>query len=458
MTINNMSGSTFGDKFKIHTFGESYSRAVGVVIDNVKPGIEISGKIIQKELFRRRPGQSRFTTQRKEKDRIEILSGIFNGKTTGAPICVIVRNKAKVGSAYEEMKDLFRPGHADFTYFKKYQIRDYRGGGRASARETVSRVIAGAIAKKLLEERGIKIIGFTRRVDGIICKKVDYDYIEKNPFRCCDKAAAKKIEKVIKNAVKNKDSVGGIVEVHIKNAPAGLGEPVFDKLNAELAKAVISIGAVKGVEFGSGFSVVKKFGSENNDQIGKFGFLTNNAGGILGGISTGQDIIIRAAVKPTSPVGKKQNTIDIFGREKIIRISGNHDPCICSRIIPVIESMCAIVLYDFLLKQKDIAMASEGDLEDLRKAIDDIDENILFSLKNRENIVKLITKYKKLNKMPIRDRKREKELLAGVVKISGIIGLNSNYTRGIFQFILKNSKEIQRQYYGDEKSKSKRHF
>jgi chorismate synthase len=453
-----MSGSTFGDKFKIHTFGESYSRALGVLIDNIKPGIKISRKIIQKELFRRRPRQSRFTTQRKEKDRIEILSGIFSGKTTGAPICIIVRNKSKVNGAYKKMKNLFRPGHADFTYFKKYQIRDYRGGGRASARETISRVIAGAIAKKLLEERGIKITGFTRSIAGVTCRKVDYNFIEKNPFRCCDKTTASRIKEVVGRAIKNRDSVGGIVEVHIKNISTGLGEPVFEKLDAELAKAIVSIGAVKGVEFGSGFSSTKKFGSENNDQINKSGFITNNAGGILGGISTGQDIIIRAAVKPTSSIGKKQKTIDIFGEEKTIRITGNHDPCICPRIVPVIEAMCAIVLYDFLLKQKDIAMNDEGDLEKLRKALDDIDENVLFSLKNREGIVKLISRYKKLNKIPIYDRKREKELFAGLAKVSKTIGLNKNFTRRIFQFILNNAKKIQRRCYVDEIFEPKRYF
>ena len=224
-----MSGNSIGDKFKIHTFGESYSKAVGVIIDNVKPEIEISKKLIEKELFRRRPGQSKFTTQRREKDKIEILSGIFNGKTTGTPICIIVRNKSKVSRNYEKIKDLFRPGHADFTYFKKYQIRDYRGGGRSSARETISRVIAGAIAKKFLKEKSIEIIGFTRSVYNIVCNEVDYDYIEKNPLRCCDKKCAKKIEALIKSVMKKKDSVGGIVEIHIKNVPLGLGEPVFDK-------------------------------------------------------------------------------------------------------------------------------------------------------------------------------------------------------------------------------------
>lgn len=347
-----MAGNSFGQIFRITTFGESYGRAVGVIIDGCPAGLEINENDIQKELDRRKPGQSKVTTQRKEEDKAEILSGVFEGKTTGMPIALIVYNKEVDSSKYESIKDLFRPGHADFTYFKKYGIRDWRGGGRASARETIARVAAGAVAKNILELERIRIIGYVKEIAGIKIKEIDYTQIEKNIVRCPDAKVSKKMEKAILNAQKAGDSVGGIIEITAKNVPPGLGEPVFDKLSADLAKALMSIGAVKGIEFGAGFNLAKMRGSEANDQITKKGFLTNYSGGILGGISTSQDIIIRIAIKPTSSIAKEQKTISIDGKESKIRIFGRHDPCICPRIVPVAEAMMALVLADHLLRQR----------------------------------------------------------------------------------------------------------
>tara|TARA_Y100000310_G_scaffold345709_1_gene468612 strand:+ start:15042 stop:16112 length:1071 start_codon:yes stop_codon:yes gene_type:complete len=351
-----MTGSEFGKNFKIITFGESHGAGIGVVIDGVKPGLKISVKDIQKELDRRRPGQSRITTQRKEPDAVEIISGIFEGKTLGSPICLLIRNKDYRSKDYTEIKKLFRPGHAGYTYLKKYGIRDYRGGGRSSGRETAARVAAGAIAKKQLAKKRIKIIGHVKEIAGIEAKKFDEKEIEKNSVRCADKITAKKMEKAIINAIKKKDSVGGIVEVIVKGVPIGLGEPVFSKLDAELANALMSIGAVKGFEIGKGFESAKMKGSEFNDEIrkvkGKVKFLSNNAGGILGGISNGDDIIVRIAIKPTASISQKQKTIDKDLKNTFIETKGRHDPCICPRVVPVAEAMVALVLQDMLQIQK----------------------------------------------------------------------------------------------------------
>jgi len=351
-----MDGNSFGKFFKIVSFGESHGKAVGVVIDGVKPGIKLTQGEIQKELDKRKPGQSRVSTARSEADKIEILSGVFEGKTLGTPICLLVWNKDIDSSKYEKIRNLFRPGHADFTYWKKFEIRDFRGGGRASARETIARVAAAAVAKKMLAKKGIKVIGYTLEVAGIKAKKINFKEIEKNPVKCPDASAAKKMEKAILDAKKEGDSVGGIVEVIATGVPAGLGEPVFGKLDAEIAKALMGIPAVKGVEIGAGFAAAKKKGSENNDEIravnGKIKFKSNNAGGILGGISTGQEIIARIAVKPTSSISIEQKTINEDLENAKIRVEGRHDPCICPRAVPVAEAMLALVLADALIAQE----------------------------------------------------------------------------------------------------------
>ena len=346
-----MSGSSFGNLFRITTFGESHGGAVGVVVDGVTPGVELCEADVQTQLDRRKPGQSSVTTPRSEPDTVQIRSGLFEGKTTGTPILMILFNKDADPSQYENIKNVFRPGHADYTYHKKYGIRDYRGSGRASGRETAGRVAAGAVARKLLARRGVDIVAYTWRAAGIQCETVDPNEIERNPMRACDPAAAAEMVKAVEGARDRGDSVGGIIECRITGVPTGLGEPVFDKLDADLAKGVLSIGATKGIEFGTGFAAADMTGSQHNDPITPDGFATNHAGGILGGISTGADIVFRVVVKPTSSISSQQHTIDASGRETTIQIKGRHDPCICPRIVPVIEAMAAIVLEDHCKRQ-----------------------------------------------------------------------------------------------------------
>lgn len=351
-----MPGNTFGKIFRITTWGESHGKATGVVVDGCPPKFALSEKDIQKEVDRRRPKQgSKISTTRREEDQVEILSGVFEGKTTGTPISMIVWNKDTRSQDYSKIKNLYRPGHADYTYDLKYGICDYRGGGRASGRETLSRVMAGAIAKKILKEQTkTEIFGHTVQIGNLFAKKFVKAEIEKNEVRCADPLAAKNMQKLIEKIRFNEgDSIGAIIEIVIKNPPKGLGEPVFDKLDGELAKAMMSIGAIKGVEIGAGFKVATMKGTENDDQIEKKGdkvhFLSNNSGGILGGISTGEDIIIRLAVKPVPSVSKKLKTIDKSGKNTTIQTLGRHDCCLAPRIIPVAEAMAALVLVDFYL-------------------------------------------------------------------------------------------------------------
>ncbi|MBE9914143.1 chorismate synthase [Paenibacillus donghaensis] len=346
-----MSGSTFGERFKMTTFGESHGEAVGVIIEGVTPGIELNEEYIQIQMDRRKPGQSSVTTSRKEYDRIRILSGVFEGRTTGTSLSIILNNTDMRPSAYDDIKFMFRPGHADYSYIKKYGLRDYRGSGRASGRETAARVAAGAVARKLLEQRGVSVVSYTTEIDGIRCTTFDPDAIERNPVRACDLAAADKMIERIEKLAAEGDSCGGIVECRISGIAAGLGEPVFDKLDAELAKAMLSIGAIKGIEFGAGFRAASMLGSEHNDQMDEMGFRTNHAGGILGGISTGADILFRVVVKPTSSISIPQRTIDMDGNERNITTVGRHDPCICPRVVPVIEAMACIVIEDHYKRQ-----------------------------------------------------------------------------------------------------------
>ena len=350
--VNNMTGNVFGEQLKIMTWGESHGPALGVVIDGCPSGLCIDEADIQKELDRRKPGQNKIVSQRKEDDKVEILSGVFEGKTTGTPISLIVWNKDADSSKYEKIKDFFRPGHADFSFLKKFGIRDHKGGGRSSGRETVSRVCGGGVAKKIIDKAGIKIYAYAKQIGDVICDKIDLDEIENNNVRCADKGAAQKMEKLILDVKKQRDSIGGIVEILVKRCPVGLGDPVFDKLEADLAKALMSIGAVKGVEFGKGFGVAELRGSENNDEMDADGFKSNRSGGVLGGISTGEDIVIRIAVKPTPSISKEQKTIDVDGNEVGIKIEGRHDPCIVPRLIPVAENMVALVLADKILIQE----------------------------------------------------------------------------------------------------------
>jgi len=351
-----MSGSVYGKLFRVSTWGESHGPGIGVVIDGCPAGLKLNSGDIQKFLDRRKPGQSRYTTQRKESDEVEILSGVMEGLTTGAPISLLIRNSNQRSGDYDALADLYRPGHADYTYSVKYGVRDHRGGGRSSGRETIGRVAAGAVAAKLLAELGIQVTAFAKAIGPVTLHEDEYDFsqIEKNPFRMPDSVHIRQVEDYLQEVSAARDSVGGIIECRADGCPAGLGDPVFDKLDAELAKAVMSIGAVKGVEIGDGFSCASATGFTDNDMFrsgenGKVIKATNHAGGILGGISDGSCIILRAAVKPTPSIAREQNTVTKDGEETTISIKGRHDPIIVPRAVVVVESMVSIVLADALL-------------------------------------------------------------------------------------------------------------
>lgn len=350
-----MAGNTFGKLFKITTFGESHGEAIGGIIDGCPSGVSLDFEAIQKELERRKPGQSAIVTQRKEDDKVEFLSGIFEGKTTGTPIGFIVRNTNQKSEDYSHIKDVYRPSHADYVYEKKYGVRDYRGGGRSSARETISRVVGGAIAKQIIP--GVKINAFVSSVGEIFIDKpyqaLDFKLTETNAVRCPDVATAVKMEEYIKQIRKEGDTVGGTITCVIQNVPAGLGEPVFDKLHAELGKAMLSINAVKGFEYGSGFCGAKMRGSEHNDLFNPDGTTKSNlSGGIQGGISNGMDIYFRVAFKPVATIMQMQETIDNKGNSVQMHGKGRHDPCVVPRAVPIIEAMTALVIADALLLSK----------------------------------------------------------------------------------------------------------
>jgi chorismate synthase len=344
--------SSFGRLFVVTTFGESHGPAVGVVVDGMPPGIRVEAADVQRELDRRRPGQSALTTQRSEADKVEILSGLFEGVTLGTPVAMVVRNTDARSTDYEALKDVFRPGHADYVYWEKYGVRDHRGGGRASGRETVGRVAAGALAKAGLATVGVAIAGGTVQVGEVRAEARDWSQVEKNPVRCPDAAAAEKMAERIARARDGKDSVGGVVEVVANGVPAGWGDPTMSKLDAALGAAMLSIPATKGVEIGGGFAMSERSGSETNDVFDGGRFLTNFAGGIAGGISNGAPLVVRVAVRPATSIGKAQTAATRGGGTTTIEIGGRHDPCICPRVVPVAESMMAIVLADAWLRQR----------------------------------------------------------------------------------------------------------
>jgi len=351
-----MAGSTFGTIFKLTTFGESHGAAIGGVIDGVPSGMTISIERVQEELDRRKPGQSAIVTQRKESDTVEFLSGFFEGKTTGTPIGFIIRNEDHKSEDYSEMKDVYRPSHADYTYQEKYGIRDYRGGGRSSARETACRVVAGSIAKQILNTFNIEFSTYVDQIGSIRLNDptfFHYDAIESNPVRCPDGEKAKEMEALIREVRSEGDTIGGCIRCMVVNVPKGLGEPVFDKLHAELGKAMLSINAVKGVEFGSGFSAIEIRGSAHNDIFNVNGSTrTNSSGGIQGGISNGMPIDFRVAFKPVATIAQEQETITVSGEESVVQGKGRHDACVVPRAVPIVESMAAVVLLDMLLRQQ----------------------------------------------------------------------------------------------------------
>jgi chorismate synthase len=348
-----VSGNSIGRLFTVTSFGESHGPALGCVVDGCPPGLSLSEADLQADVERRRPGTSQYTTQRKESDTVEILSGVFEGKTTGTPIGLLVRNEDQRSRDYEKIKDRFRPGHADYTYQQKYGVRDYRGGGRSSARETVMRVAAGAIARKYLRERlGLRIQGYLAQMGSLVLDPVALDTVYDNPFFCPDPSRVAELEQLIWKIRGEGDSIGAKVTVLASGVPPGLGEPVFGRLDADLAAAMMSINAVKGVEIGAGFASVAQRGSEHRDELTPAGFLSNHAGGILGGISSGQEILVNLAVKPTSSISVPGRTIDLHGQATEISTTGRHDPCVGLRATPIAEAMMALVLMDHYLRHR----------------------------------------------------------------------------------------------------------
>jgi len=350
-----MSGNSFGKLFTLTTFGESHGPAIGGIVDGCPPGLALSAEDLQVDLDRRKPGTSRHTTQRKEADQVKILSGVFEGKTTGCPIGLLIENTDQRSKDYGKIKDQFRPGHADYTYQKKYGIRDYRGGGRSSARETAIRVAAGGIAKKYLKERyGVQIRGYLAELGPIKAnpKHFDWEEINRNSFFCPDAEKVPELENYMDELRKKGNSIGARVTVVASGVPAGLGEPIFDRLDAEIAHAMMSINAVKGIEIGAGFASIEQKGTEHRDEMTPAGFLSNQAGGILGGISTGQDIIVSIAMKPTSSLRLAGQSIDIHGESTEVITTGRHDPCVGIRATPIAEAMLAIVLMDHVLRHR----------------------------------------------------------------------------------------------------------
>lgn len=354
-------GNTFGHLFRITTFGESHGGAVGVVIDGCPPRVPITVEEIRFELDRRRPGQSKLVTQRRESDRVHILSGVFEGQTLGTPICLLVWNEDARPEAYADFKDLYRPSHADYTYDARYGIRDWRGGGRSSARETVGRVAAGAVAKKILRQLGVEIVGWVEKIHTLRVQidpnTVTLEQVEANPVRCPDPLAAEAMARAIEQARKEGDSLGGVVGCVARGVPAGWGDPVFDKLDADLAKAMLSIPAAKGFEVGSGFAGTDLTGSQHNDPFyvdadGRVRTHTNHSGGVQGGISNGENILIRVAFKPTATIMMPQETVDIHRQPAVLKAKGRHDPCVLPRAVPIVEAMMALVLVDHYLRTR----------------------------------------------------------------------------------------------------------
>ncbi|MGB4246569.1 MAG: chorismate synthase [Pseudohongiellaceae bacterium] len=348
-----MSGNTIGKLFTVTSFGESHGPALGCIVDGCPPGMQLSEEDLQRDLDRRKPGTSRFTTQRQEGDQVRILSGVFEGRTTGTPIGLLIENTDQRSKDYSKIKDQFRPAHADYTYQQKYGIRDYRGGGRSSARETAMRVAAGGIAKKYLaEQHGVLIRGYMSQLGPIRIQAFDWDEVDRNPFFCPDAARVAEMEAYMAALNKEGNSIGARINVVASGVPVGLGEPIFDRLDADLAHALMSINAVKGVEIGAGFAAVEQKGTEHRDEMTPAGFLSNNAGGVLGGISSGQDILASIALKPTSSLRIPGRSIDVHGNPIEVVTTGRHDPCVGIRATPIAEAMMAIVLMDHLLRHR----------------------------------------------------------------------------------------------------------
>jgi chorismate synthase len=422
----------------ITTFGESHGPAIGVVLEDIIPGMEFPLEQIQNELNKRRPGKGKFSSPRKEEDKVQVISGVLDGITTGMPICLLVYNKDVREQDYEMIKDIFRPGHADFCYYKKFKIYDYRGGGRASGRETISRVAAAAIVSDLIKPIEIQL--YPVQIGNLEASRKDLSF--QNELKWPDSSNYDQLIDFLDH-VKNKgDSVGGIIHCTISKIPSGLGDPVFEKLDANLAKAVLSIGSVKGIEFGDGFELAKSIGSETNDSISPTGFKSNHAGGISGGISTGQNVEFRFVVKPTPSIKVKQTTVNIKNEKVELELNGRFDTCIIPRIIPVAKAMITLVLADAISYQKQIN-GKEQSLVDYREVIDKLDEDLLILLKRRMKVAELIGKLKAQDQIQIEDLDREKKLLEAIRSKAASLGLSETFINKIWKLFIEEAKRIQ---------------
>lgn len=437
-----MRGNSWARYLGFTTFGESHGKAIGIVIEDVRPNIEFPFDEIRQELARRRPGKGKFSSSRDEKDELVVISGVFEGKTTGMPICLLVYNNDATPKDYEAIKDVFRPGHADNAWFKKFKIYDYRGGGRASGRETISRVIASGLVNHLIEP--IQIICYPVRIGVIEAVEIDESFVKENELSWPCRSTYQQLDEYLERVKKEGDSVGGIVQVYIRNVRAGLGDPVFEKLDGNIAKALISIGGVKGIEFGDGFKLGGMLGSQANDEVlanGEKDRITK-AGGIFGGVTSGDAISLRFVVKPTPSISIPQNTINKDNQPVKLELKGRFDTCLVQRIIPVVEAMIKLVLSDAVAYQKLIEGEEVG-LDDLREAIDKIDEEILICIARRKRIVSKIGKIKKDLQLPIRQADRERELLDRLKKIGDELSLSEELIRSIWSSILEDSRKMQ---------------
>jgi chorismate synthase len=422
------------------TFGESHGPAMGLVIEDVKPGIVFPEKEINLALLKRKGNKNFTSTSRNEPDEIKILSGVFKGKTTGMPICILIYNKDVNSNDYKNIENIFRPGHADFSYFNKFKIYDYRGGGRASGRETISRVAASEMVNHLLN--GIDFIAYPIRIGEFVVNNISYSFMKTNHLNWSDKGNYSELISYLKSIKDEQDSVGSIIRFEIKNVPVGLGDPVFEKLDANIAKAILSIGSVKGIQFGVGFSFGKMKGSESNDEMKDGDFISNNSGGILGGISTGQNIYFDFVSKPVPSIGKTQNTIDSEGNNRKIEINGRHDLLLTSRIIPVAISMIKLVLSDAISYQKLIENR-KNNLNDFREQLEKIDEDILIAIARRNEISKFIGNFKKENKIKIQDKNQEQKVIELLKNKANHLKINEDIIPKIWNELFKESKRQQ---------------
>lgn len=432
-----MRANSWGKYFGFSTFGESHGPAIGILIEDVRPGEEFPIDRMRALLAERRP-KNRYDSARSEADDISILSGVFEGKTTGMPICLLIHNKEQDSDIYERIRGIFRPGHADLSYFEKFKIYDHRGGGRASGRETVARVAASALVEKMLGE--IEISCYPIQIGKIKAAQIDHNF--RNELNWPDPHSFNNLKGYLDRIKASGDSIGGIVECIIQNVPAGLGDPVFEKLDANLAKALLSIGSIKAIEFGSGFNLAEMTGSQANDQIDKDRFKSNHAGGILGGISTGQQIVMRLAVKPTPSITLPQNTRNISGDSCKLELEGRFDTCIVFRILAVVKAMVKLVLADAIAHQ-NLIEDKNLTLSDLRESIDKLDEDILLALYRRQKLAEKIGLLKQTENMRIEDKEREKELLKKIRKIGDTYSLNPEFISSLWKLIISESKRVQ---------------